>query len=122
MIDRCGSSLELLADAAQLTDELGGVADGLVCVCDLLKGGNQLLCQVSTAVRTKASVSVRVMSQVCSVIYLHSFSPLCEFNILFLFAVQGVFCQLEAVLSGFCQPEVCLIFILFNTFSVAVED
>ena len=71
MIDRRGPSLEFLADAAQLADELGGMADGLVRIRDLLKSRNQLFGQVSTAIRAEAAVSVRVMSQISSVIYFH---------------------------------------------------
>ena len=61
MVNRCGPSLEFLADAAQLADELGGMTDGLVRIRDLLKSRYQLLCKISASVSAETAVLIRII-------------------------------------------------------------
>ena len=56
MIYRGRPALKLATDAAQLADKLGAVADALVCIGDLLKGGDQLRRKITAAVSAKAAV------------------------------------------------------------------
>jgi len=59
VVNRGGASLELLADAAQFIDELGGVGYRLVGFRNFFKGGNKLVRQVNAAVFAKTALGVR---------------------------------------------------------------
>ena len=70
MVDRCGPALKLLPDPSQLTDEPGGMADGLIGLVHLFKGRNQLRWQVSASELSKISLLIRVFLQIIGEIHL----------------------------------------------------
>lgn len=59
MVNRSGTALELLADAAQFIDELGRMGNRLIGFRDFFKSGNKFVRQVDAAVFAKAALGVR---------------------------------------------------------------
>lgn len=64
VIDGSGAALKLPPNPAQLVDKLGAVADFLIGVVDLLKGGDQLRRQKRAAVLPKITVFIREFFQI----------------------------------------------------------
>ena len=65
MIHGRGPSLEFLADAAKLTDKFSGLADGLVCLADLIHCGLKLRGNIGAAVFAKVTVCIRIVLKIC---------------------------------------------------------
>ncbi|KXT53918.1 hypothetical protein HMPREF3038_00542 [Akkermansia sp. KLE1797] len=59
VINGSGPPLELLADAAQFVDELGGMGDGLVSLRDFFKSGDEFVRQIDAAVFAEAAPGIR---------------------------------------------------------------
>ena len=64
MGNRRGSALKLLADAAQLGDELAGLADGEVGLGDLVHGLLQLGGDIGTAVLAEIALGVGIVLEI----------------------------------------------------------
>ena len=57
MVDRCGTALEILADAAELCNELRGLGDGIVSLCIFIKSLDQLgIFKIVAAIFSEISV------------------------------------------------------------------
>ena len=68
MVDRRGAALEVLADGAELGDELGGARDGVVGVADLVHDGFERGRDVGAAVFAEPAVFVGVEIEVVGII------------------------------------------------------
>ena len=64
VVNGSGTPLELLADAAQFVDELGGMGDGLVSLRDFFKGGDEFVRQIDAAVFAEATPGIRKIAQI----------------------------------------------------------
>ena len=81
MGDGGGTALELLADAAQLGDELAGLADGEIGLGDLVHGPLQLGRHIGAAVFAKITVFIGIMLKIgfeINVIQFHKYILLKE--------------------------------------------
>ena len=64
VVNGSGTPLELLADAAQFVDKLGGMGDGLVSLRDFFKGGDEFVRQIDAAVFAEATPGIRKIAQI----------------------------------------------------------
>ena len=71
--DRGGSALELLADTAQLGDELAALADRIVCLRDLSHRGFELVVDIDAAVLAEIAVFVGIVIKISIKIYVIDF-------------------------------------------------
>ena len=87
VIDRCGTALEIPADAAELRNELGGLGDRVIALRVLIKGFDQLrILQVIPAVLPEISVVGRIFFEVIIKIsvFIHLEIPFCLFCFFYL--------------------------------------
>jgi hypothetical protein len=64
MRDGSGTTLELLADAPQFSDELAGLADGKVSLGDLFHGLAQVIGDIAATVTAKIALCIGIMLKV----------------------------------------------------------
>ena len=69
MVDRCGTALEIFADAAELRDKLRGLGDRVISLCILIESLDQFrVVQIIAAVFAKVSVLRGIFLQIVVII------------------------------------------------------
>ena len=69
MVDRCGASLEVSADAAQLSDKLSGLRDCVIGFRILIESIDQLgVIQIVSSIFSEIAILIRIFFQVVVVI------------------------------------------------------